>query len=317
MEQRSARHAPEAALRECEPDAIYAPRDLAEGISALAAEPIFAAILETAGPPRFRRRRNGFGTLLHIILEQQVSIDAAAKMYHRLVGLCRPLAPATFLALDDATLRSCGFSRQKMGYARDLATAVERGSFDFTRLAVAQDETALADLLAIRGIGRWSAEIYLLFALGRPDIWPAAGRGRVAAPRRSVATVAVGRGLPFLAVVPACPRTCRTAPSARALCLIAQQIVSPGACPMLVKQQAARHERRGDDEERRHTALHQNADRDLDDDGEQECEYRAQQDSACDRPPNPVRNTVHFLVKLLNIPQISYRTGGACVADNG
>ena len=177
MEQRSARHAPEAPLRECEPNAVYAPQGLAEGISALAAEPIFAAILGTAGPPRFRRRRNGFGTLLHIILEQQVSIDAAAKMYHRLVGLCRPFAPATFLLLDDATLRSCGFSRQKMGYARDLATTVERGSFDFARLAAAEDETALADLLAIRGIGRWSAEIYLLFALGRPDIWPAGDLG--------------------------------------------------------------------------------------------------------------------------------------------
>ena len=147
------------------------------GISALAAEPLFAAILEDVGPPRFQRRRNGFGTLLHIILEQQVSIDAAAKMYHRLVGLCQPLAPETFLALDDATLRSCGFSRQKMGYARDLAAAVERGSFDFARLAAAQDETALAALLAIGGIGRWSAEIYLLFALGRPDICPAADLG--------------------------------------------------------------------------------------------------------------------------------------------
>ena len=177
MEQHSARHAPEAPLRECERDAIYAPQGLTEGISALAAEPVFAAILGTAGPPRFRRRRNGFGTLLHIILEQQVSIDAAAKMHQRLVGLCRPLAPVTFLALDDATLRSCGFSRQKMGYARDLAAAVERGGFDFTRLAAAQDETALADLLAIRGIGRWSAEIYLLFSLGRPDIWPAADLG--------------------------------------------------------------------------------------------------------------------------------------------
>jgi len=177
MEQRSARHAPEAPLCEGEPNAIYAPHGLAEGISALAAEPIFAAILGTAGPPRFRRRRNGFGTLLHIILEQQVSIDAAAKMYHRLVGLCRPLAPAAFLELDDATLRSCGFSRQKMGYARDLAAAVARGGFDFARLAAAPDDTALADLLAIRGVGRWSAEIYLLFALGRPDIWPAADLG--------------------------------------------------------------------------------------------------------------------------------------------
>jgi DNA-3-methyladenine glycosylase II len=85
--------------------------------------------------------------------------------------------PKTFLTLDDATLRSCGFSRQKMGYARDLAAAVESGKFDFTRLAAAGDETALGELLAIRGIGRWSAEIYLLFALGRPDVWPAADLG--------------------------------------------------------------------------------------------------------------------------------------------
>ncbi len=157
--------------------AIYAPQDLAEGISVLVAEPLFAEILEKAGPPRFRRRRNGFGTLLHIILEQQVSIDAAAAMHKRLVGLCRPLVPAAFLTLDDATLRSCGFSRQKMGYARDLAAAVAGGQFDFTRLGEADDEMALSELLAVRGIGRWSAEIYLLFALGRPDIWPAADLG--------------------------------------------------------------------------------------------------------------------------------------------
>jgi DNA-3-methyladenine glycosylase II len=178
MDQRSGRKAQAKPLHETETDGVlYAPQDLAEGISVLTAEPVFADILERSGPPRFRRRRNGFGTLLHIILEQQVSIDAAAAMHHRLVGLCRPLAPETFLALDDATLRSCGFSRQKMGYARDLAAAVESGEFDFTRLAASDDETALAELLALRGIGRWSAEIYLLFALGRPDIWPAADLG--------------------------------------------------------------------------------------------------------------------------------------------
>jgi len=157
--------------------AIYAPEGLAEGISILAVEPVFAGILERAGPPRFRRRRNGFGTLLHIILEQQVSIDAAAAMYRRLLGVCRPLAPETFLAVDDATLRSCGFSRQKMGYARDLAEMVDNGKFDFVRLGAAEDQAALAELLSLRGIGRWSAEIYLLFALGRADIWPAADLG--------------------------------------------------------------------------------------------------------------------------------------------
>lgn len=164
-------------MNDCGANALYAPQGLADGIAALAAEPVFAQILKTAGPPRFRRRRNGFGTLLHIILEQQVSIDAAAAMHHRLASLCRPLLPESFLTLDDATLRSCGFSRQKMGYARDFAAAVASGKFDFARLAAADDETALEQLLAIRGIGRWSAEIYLLFALGRPDIWPAGDLG--------------------------------------------------------------------------------------------------------------------------------------------
>src|SRR5215831_10845595 len=111
----------------CEADVLYAPLGLVDGIDALAAEPVFARILRMAGPPRFRRRRNGFGTLLHIILEQQVSIDAAAAMHRRLVGLCRPLGPETFLGLGDATLRSCGFSRQKMGYARHLARMVDGG----------------------------------------------------------------------------------------------------------------------------------------------------------------------------------------------
>jgi DNA-3-methyladenine glycosylase II len=156
---------------------IYAPRRLDDGIAALAGEPVFAAILARAGPPRFRLRRNGFATLLHIILEQQVSIDAAAAMHRRLAGLCRPLAPAPFLALDDATLRRCGFSRQKMGYARALAEAVTAGRLDFGALAALSDDAAFAALVALKGIGRWSAEIYLILALGRTDVWPAADLG--------------------------------------------------------------------------------------------------------------------------------------------
>ena len=92
---------------------VYAPQGLDEGVAALAGEAVFGDILDRAGQPRFRRRRNGFPTLLHIILEQQVSIDAAAAMHRRLTGLCNPLMPENFLALDDAVLRSCGFSRQK------------------------------------------------------------------------------------------------------------------------------------------------------------------------------------------------------------
>ena len=157
--------------------AAYAPHRLDDGIAALAGEPVFAAILAVAGPPRFRRRRNGFATLLHIILEQQVSIDAAAAMHRRLSETCRPLTPERFLALDDEVLRACGFSRQKMGYARSLAKKVLAGEFDFTLLAESDDATAEMALRSLKGIGRWSAEVYLIFALGRADIWPAADLG--------------------------------------------------------------------------------------------------------------------------------------------
>lgn len=156
---------------------VFAPGRLVEGLAALGGEPVFAAILERAGAPRFRRRRNGFETLLHIILEQQVSIDAAAAMFRRLNEECRPLVPAKFLKLDEATLRRCGFSRQKAAYGRGLAEAVTSGALDFARLAATPDDDALAALVALKGIGRWSAEIYLIFALGRDDVWPAADLG--------------------------------------------------------------------------------------------------------------------------------------------
>jgi DNA-3-methyladenine glycosylase II len=157
--------------------AVYAPAGLDAGIAVLAGDPVFATILDRAGAPRFRRRRNGFETLLHIILEQQVSIDAAAAMFRRLNTVCGTITPAAFLALDDATLRLCGFSRQKAGYGRSLAASVTDGSLDFARLREASDTDALAALVALKGIGRWSAEIYLIFALGRDDVWPAGDLG--------------------------------------------------------------------------------------------------------------------------------------------
>ena len=184
----------------------------------------------------FAAGATAFATLLHIILEQQVSIDAAAAMHRRLAELCRPLAPGPFLALDDATLRRCGFSRQKMDYARRLAAAVAGGEFDFARLAAADDAAALAALVGLKGIGRWSAEIYLIFALGRADIWPAADlglqlavaeclglaerarRAGVARDRRGVAAVALGGGVPVLAILSARARPRRPAARAGTLC---------------------------------------------------------------------------------------------------
>ncbi len=156
------------------PGAAIVPSGLAEGIAVLTArDPDFCRIVATAGTPRFPRRRPGFGTLLHIILEQQVSVEAARAMYARLRKHCRWVTPERFLALDDDTLRRCGFSRQKMAYGRHLAMAIRDGGFDPKALARHDDETAMAELVKLKGIGRWSAEVYLLFALSRPDIWPA------------------------------------------------------------------------------------------------------------------------------------------------
>jgi DNA-3-methyladenine glycosylase II len=160
------------------PGAVLAPEGLEEGIAALAAgDPGFAEIVERAGRPRFARRPASFGTLLHIILEQQVSIEAARAMYRNLQTACDPLDPAGFMALDEPTLKACGFSRQKTVYARGLAEALATGRLDLARLAAVDDATAMAALTGLKGIGPWTAEVFLLFALARPDIWPAADLG--------------------------------------------------------------------------------------------------------------------------------------------
>jgi DNA-3-methyladenine glycosylase II len=156
----------------------WAPHGLAQGIEHLVRrDPALARIVTTAGMPHFPLRAPGFPTLLHIILEQQVSIDAAAAMFRRLREICVPLAPAGFLELDEATLKRCGFSRQKIGYARSLAERIADGRCDLAGLAKMADDEAAAELIKLKGIGRWTAEVYLLFALGRPDIWPAGDLG--------------------------------------------------------------------------------------------------------------------------------------------
>jgi DNA-3-methyladenine glycosylase II len=131
-----------------------------------------AGIHERHGCPPLWQRPAGFPTLLHIILEQQVSIASARAAFDRLLAIVQPLTPRTFLRLDDAQLRAVGFSRQKVEYARGLAEAVIRRRLRLRNLVELDDERVRDQLTAIRGIGRWSADIYLLMALGRPDIWP-------------------------------------------------------------------------------------------------------------------------------------------------
>ena len=130
-----------------------------------------------AGDPPVRRRPAGFATLLRIILAQQVSTASARAILGRLDEAANPLTPETFLALDDGALKAIGFSRQKVGYGRGLAVDVAEGRLDLARVERLDDEEAIAELVKVKGIGRWTAEIYLMSALGRPDVWPAADLG--------------------------------------------------------------------------------------------------------------------------------------------
>ena len=148
--------------------------DLKASLDALAAaHPPIAAALARAGYPEPRTSPPGYQTLLRAIVGQQVSIKAAASMWAKLIALVGdPPDPERLLEASDETLRSAGLSRQKASYARSLAEDVTSGRLDFANLPE-DDEEAIARLVHVKGIGRWTAEIYLLFAEGRRDIWPA------------------------------------------------------------------------------------------------------------------------------------------------
>ncbi|NVD45902.1 DNA-3-methyladenine glycosylase family protein [Qipengyuania atrilutea] len=145
-----------------------------EGLDVVAAsEPMIADAIQRVGYPEPRIRERGYQTLLRIIVGQQVSVAAAASVWNKLEEELGPGTPAeALLASDFDVLRACGLSRQKQGYARSLCELVTSGGLDLSHLPE-DDEDAISQLVQIKGIGRWSAEIYLLFAEGRPDIWPA------------------------------------------------------------------------------------------------------------------------------------------------
>ncbi len=141
--------------------------------SVIAIEPAFGRALAAADYPEPRIRPTGYKTLLRTIVGQQVSVASADSVWRKLEAeLGEEMAPGTLLASDFDSLRACGLSRQKQGYARSLCELVINGDLPLDNLPE-DDEAAIAKLIRIKGIGRWSAEIYLLFAEGRPDIWPA------------------------------------------------------------------------------------------------------------------------------------------------
>jgi DNA-3-methyladenine glycosylase II len=147
---------------------------LAAAVDQLAArDPDLAEIVARLGLPPLWDRQPGFPTLVHLVLEQQVSLASARAAFDRLEAATDPLTPARFLALSDAQLLAIGFSRQKARYGRALATAIETGELDLAALPLFDDDDVHRALQAVPGIGPWTSTIYLLMVLGRPDVWPA------------------------------------------------------------------------------------------------------------------------------------------------
>ena len=130
------------------------------------------AVVERCGLPEFWARPPGFATLLLLILEQQVSLASAKAAFDRVASRPGGPTPEAILALSDAELRADGFSRQKTRYARALSAALLDGSLDLDAVGGLDDDEARAALVALPGIGPWTAEVYLLSALRRPDTWP-------------------------------------------------------------------------------------------------------------------------------------------------
>lgn len=146
---------------------------LATGARALARrDPDLAELFRRHGMPPMWARRPGFATLIHIVLEQQVSIAAARTLFKRLSHRLGEMTPQAVADHGVARLRRFGLTRQKASYCHELALAVRDGHLDLGRIARAADVDGRETLLALRGIGPWSVDIYYLMALRRPDVWP-------------------------------------------------------------------------------------------------------------------------------------------------
>ena len=153
---------------------------LVEGASELSRrDSDFADLIEEIGLPNLRSRKPGFDALIKIICGQQISTAAARAITRRLVSIENPITPATAIKLGPKILREVGLSSQKIEYVLGIAEAIKNDRLDLRKIARMKDEEAITELTKLKGIGRWSAEVYLLFALRRPDLWPADDLGIV------------------------------------------------------------------------------------------------------------------------------------------
>jgi len=158
------------------------------GLKKLVAQcPHMRRIYELGGFPPPRNREAGFPALLRIIVDQQVSTQSGAAIWRRLESELGTVSPGAVLKAGEPGLRACGFSGQKARYAGELAHAVSTGALDLEALNHLPDDEVQAALVQIKGIGRWTAEIYLMFALNRPDVWPAGDLALVVAAQHLLA----------------------------------------------------------------------------------------------------------------------------------
>jgi DNA-3-methyladenine glycosylase II len=166
---------------------VEAPQSLTEaslqrGLKYLAeADPDLAKILSDYGEPPLWNHEPGFATLVRIMLSQQVSVASAQRTYEKLLDRVGTVTPEKFLELDDTVLKAVGFSHQKISYSRALARAIVDGEINLHALEKMDDEAVRAELMRFNGIGPWTAEIYLLRALGRTDAWPVGDLGLILA----------------------------------------------------------------------------------------------------------------------------------------
>jgi DNA-3-methyladenine glycosylase II len=149
-----------------------------------AADPDLAAIIKAHGYPPFWSRPNSFETLVHIILEQQVSLASALSALNKLKERLQELTPARLLLLTDEEMKACYCSRQKTGYIKYLAEALLSGQLNLTELEDMPDDQVRAKLVALKGIGNWTADVYLMFVLQHSDIFPVGDLAAVNAMKR-------------------------------------------------------------------------------------------------------------------------------------
>lgn len=174
---------------------------LIEAVHSLAAiDSDLAGIADRHGPPPLWERRPGFETLVGIILEQQVSLASAESARQRLVRAAGAVDPEAIVRIGQEGLRAAGVTRQKARYLVGLAGDVLAGELDLEAAGVADDEEVRTRLVSVLGIGRWTADIYLLMALGRPDIWPTGDLALASAMRRAKGLTALPTGAQQLAI---------------------------------------------------------------------------------------------------------------------